>query len=101
MGGKISLSSVKAFIFDLDDTLYDETLFVIGGTRRVLKWIASRYGMTYSSLSVLMKGIMPEFPRSEWYQKLLEKSGIPLTQGLVLKKGKWLDVAVMWITRED
>jgi putative hydrolase of the HAD superfamily len=81
----IDLSSIKVFIFDLDDTLYDESFFVQGGTRAVLEFMASRYASGYDLLNENMKSIMIEYPRSEWYQKLIERMEIPFSQELVNK----------------
>lgn len=78
-----SLPFVKVYIFDLDDTLYDESLFVQGGTKAVLEWLALRYDFKLHFLLKMMSSITATFPRDEWYQKLMEKVGIPHSQELI------------------
>jgi len=80
---KVNLSSVRVFVFDLDDTLYDESLFVKGGTNAVLNYLTCRYHITTSTLYKMMNSIVSVFPRNVWYQKLLEKVGIPFSQELI------------------
>ncbi|UCG70653.1 MAG: HAD family hydrolase, partial [Thermoplasmata archaeon] len=70
-------------MFDLDDTLYDESQFVRGGTKAVLEWLALRYDLKLPSLLKTMSSITAIFPRDEWYQKLIEKMGISFSQGLI------------------
>lgn len=77
--------SLKVYVFDLDDTLYDESLFVQGGTRSVLKWLADSYNLELESLFKLMDSVTSAFPRNEWYQRLIEKAGIPFSQELINK----------------
>jgi len=78
-----SLPFVNTYVFDLDDTLYDESLFVQGGTKAVLEWLALRYDFELYSLQKIMSSITATFPRDEWYQKLMQKIGIPITQELI------------------
>lgn len=78
-----SLPFTKVYIFDLDDTLYDESLFVQGGTKAVLEWLAFRYDFKPHFLFKMMSSIIATFPRDKWYQKLIEKVGIPFSQGLI------------------
>lgn len=78
-----SLPSVNTYIFDLDDTLYDESLFVRGGTKAVLEWLALRYDLKLPSLLKMMSSITATFPRNEWYQKLIEKVDISPSQWLI------------------
>lgn len=80
---KVDLSSVRVFVFDLDDTLYDESLFVKGGTKAVLSYLTCRYHITTSALCKAMDSIVLAFSRNVWYQKLLEKFDILLTQELI------------------
>jgi putative hydrolase of the HAD superfamily len=78
-----SLPFVKTYLFDLDNTLYDESLFVQRGTKAVLEWLALRYGFKLPSLLKMMNSITATFLRDEWYQKLTEKVGIPHSQKLI------------------
>ena len=81
---KIALpSSLKVYVFDLDDTLYDESEFVLGGTKSVLEWLANYSKLEYQSLYELMNSVSVAFPRNEWYQKLTEKAGIPCSPELI------------------
>jgi putative hydrolase of the HAD superfamily len=82
---KLLSSSLRVFVFDLDDTLYDESLFVQGGTNTVLEWLAAQYSLELQSLNKLMDSITKSFPRSEWYQRLIEKAGIRPSQELIDK----------------
>lgn len=77
---KILPASLKVYVFDLDDTLYDESLFVQGGTKRVLKWLSDHYAIQFQLLHTLMNSVVTEFPRNEWYQRLLDKTGIPYSK---------------------
>jgi putative hydrolase of the HAD superfamily len=79
----IVLDSVRAYVFDLDDTLYDASMFVRGGTNSVLKWLTVRYDLDLSLLRDDMAGISKVYPRSQWYQKLLAKIGVPCSEELV------------------
>jgi len=80
---KVLPPSLKIYVFDLDDTLYDEPEFVQGGTKSVLKWLADYYELEYQPLHELMNSVTTAFPRNEWYQKLIEKAGIPYSQELI------------------
>lgn len=79
----LTLSDIKVFAFDLDDTLYDESLFVQKGTLAVLKWLVDRYNLDLQSLKGRMNSISKTYSRNEWYQKLLEETDIPLSHGLI------------------
>ncbi|MGN2369748.1 HAD family hydrolase [Clostridium cagae] len=41
---------IKAVIFDLDDTLYNERDFVIGGFKEICKYLSEKYGLEYDEL---------------------------------------------------
>lgn len=80
---KIIPASLKVYVFDMDDTLYDESLFVQGGTKRVLKWLSENYAIEFQLLDTQMNSVVTEFPRNEWYQRLLDKTGIPYSKELI------------------
>ena len=82
---KVLPPSLRIYVFDLDDTLYDEPEFVRGGTKSMLKWLADYYELEYQPLHELMNSVTTAFHRNEWYQKLIEKAGIPYSQELINK----------------
>jgi putative hydrolase of the HAD superfamily len=85
MSNKLSLKFIQAFVFDLDDTLYDEESFVRGGTNAVIEWTSNHFGMNHKELSAMMNPIMQSLPRNEWYQRMLEEANIEWSQGTIDK----------------
>lgn len=78
-------SSIRTFVFDLDNTLYDESLFVLGGTSYVIAWIANQFSINQKYLHSVMDSIMENYPRGEWYQRLLERLRIPYSEKVLSK----------------
>lgn len=82
---KFDFSAIRVFVFDLDDTLFDESLFARRGTYVVLKWLARYYGLEYKFLREKMHIICKTYPRNLWYQKLMEHAGIPFSRDVLDK----------------
>jgi len=77
--------TIRTYVFDLDNTLYDESLFVQGGTSSVINWTAGKFFIKEDILRAAMDSIMCCYPRGEWYQRYLEKLKIQYTEDLIDK----------------
>lgn len=72
-----SRTSVKAIIFDLDDTLYPEEEFVMSGFRTVAKHLAKKYGLNSSKIFNTLKSDFDQGARGKNFDLLLEKLNLP------------------------
>lgn len=64
---------IKAIIFDLDDTLYDETQFVKGGFKAVASYIAKNYNMDNRKLYFLLLSILKKQGRGQTFDIALKE----------------------------
>ncbi len=69
-------------VFDLDDTLYPERMFVEGGLAAVASILDSRFPADWKWLTVLTGILNDEGPFS-MFDRALEKAGIPRDQTLI------------------
>lgn len=67
---------IKAIIFDLDDTLYDETQFVEGGFKAVSIYIADNYGIDERIIFQTLVDVLKEYGRGKTFDIALKKLGI-------------------------
>jgi putative hydrolase of the HAD superfamily len=64
---------IKAVIFDLDGTLYDEIQFVLSGFREVSKHLCSRYNLNYAEVYNVLVSDFEHGLRRKNFDILLEK----------------------------
>lgn len=64
---------MKAFIFDLDDTLYPEIDFVKSGFKVVASYLGDRYGYNEKELRYKLAGILKRDGRGKIFNTLLEE----------------------------
>ncbi len=67
---------MKALIFDLDDTLYDEKQFVYGGFLKVAKYLDSKYALDERVLYHQMQDILSSEGRGRIFDSICEKNHI-------------------------
>ncbi len=70
------MSMVKALVFDLDDTLYDEKQFVSGGFRTVAGYLEDRYGADRQAAYERMRQLLREKGRGKIFDQLLAEKGL-------------------------
>lgn len=68
--------SIKAVLFDLDDTLYDEGTFVASGFRTVAAHIADRVGLDKQEVFAAMKAVLTTDGRGKVFDRVLERYGL-------------------------
>ncbi len=66
----------RVFIFDLDDTLYDESTYVAGGFRAVAAWLAERHNADAEACVRLMDEHLVRFGRGKVFDAVLERHGL-------------------------
>jgi putative hydrolase of the HAD superfamily len=64
---------IKAVLFDLDGTLYDEKQFVLSGFREVSKHICSKYNLNYDEVYKILVSDFEHGLRRKNFDFLLEK----------------------------
>jgi putative hydrolase of the HAD superfamily len=69
-------NEIKAVIFDMDDTLYDEKKFVYGGFLSVAKKISEKYPVKCDVLYADMLDILSNQGRGKIFDGALRKNGI-------------------------
>jgi len=67
---------IKAIIFDLDDTLYDEKQFVTGGFDLVSHYISIKYNINQNIVSQLLLETLYKYGRGRTFDIALKKLGI-------------------------
>ena len=75
---------MKAFIFDLDDTLFPEIEFVKSGFQVVAEYIGDRYGYNEKELRSKLAGILKRDGRGHVFNTLLEELGLYSEANLLL-----------------
>jgi putative hydrolase of the HAD superfamily len=68
---------VKAVLFDLDDTLYPERLYVHSGFRAVASFLAPRLGRTADELSARLQILHERDGRGQLFDTLISESVVP------------------------
>lgn len=63
---------MKVYVFDLDDTLYNEITFVYSGFRAVAAYLSDQYGIPSESSFDLMCRILEEKGRGRVFDEVLE-----------------------------
>jgi carbamoyl-phosphate synthase large subunit len=66
-------SSIQAVLFDLDNTLYPEEQFVVGGFRAAAQLLADRLKLTADPVFERMLEILPEHGRGKVFDLLLKE----------------------------
>jgi putative hydrolase of the HAD superfamily len=67
----------KAVIFDLDDTLYPERQFVMGGFAAAARWIAGRAGCSPDGCERELACLFDRGERTRTFDAWLNKAGLP------------------------
>jgi putative hydrolase of the HAD superfamily len=67
---------MKAFVFDLDDTLYPEIEFVKSGFQVVAAYLGDRYGYNEKELRAKLASILKRDGRGKVFNTLLEELGL-------------------------
>jgi putative hydrolase of the HAD superfamily len=77
------LNSIKAIVFDLDDTLYPQVAYKRSGFKVVSGWLASQFGLRQSSVLAELENILIQFGPSYpfMFDRLAER--ISINAGLV------------------
>lgn len=70
------MSMSMIFVFDLDDTLYDEYQFVVGGFKSVSNWLAASYGLDKKDALNRLICIYNKDGRGHIFDTLLKEAGI-------------------------
>lgn len=68
--------SIKAVLFDLDDTLYEEITFVRSGFRAVTSHLCERFQLNRDELFLTMMEILSKENRGKVFDKVLEHYGL-------------------------
>lgn len=69
-------SSIKAVLFDLDDTLYDEGTFVASGFRTVAAFLADKFWIHSEEAFSTMMAVLAAEGRGKVFDRLLEGYGL-------------------------
>jgi putative hydrolase of the HAD superfamily len=72
--------SIKAVLFDLDDTLYDESTFVASGFRTVAAHLADRFGVDKQEAFSAMMAVLTTEGRGKVFDQVLERYGLYSSQ---------------------
>ncbi len=75
---------MKAFVFDLDDTLYPEIEFVKSGFQVVAGYLGDRYGYNAKELQSKLASILKRDGRGKVFNTLLEELGLYSEANLLL-----------------
>lgn len=67
---------IKAIIFDLDDTLYEEKTYVLDGFKKVSKYLMYKYNLEEENLYNEMIKILGEDGRGSVFDKICYKYGL-------------------------
>lgn len=68
---------IRALIFDLDDTLYDERLYVRSGFRAVAGLLAKRSGLEAEAIAAMMEAELDRNGRGKVFDRVLARLGLP------------------------
>lgn len=69
-------SSIKAVLFDLDDTLYEEMTFVASGFWTVAAYLTDKFGMNKQEMFSAMMEILETEGRGKVFDRVLERYGL-------------------------
>lgn len=75
---------VKAFIFDLDDTLISEEKYIESGYRHIARLLSDRYNKDVAELHELLMELFRNSPRNV-FNRLLDTLGISYTKNNILE----------------
>lgn len=67
---------IKAILFDLDDTLYDEMTFVTGGFSTVARYLAIRYHLPEPELFATLMNLLAEEGRGKIFDRILQQHSL-------------------------
>ena len=67
---------IKAILFDLDDTLYEEKQFVAGGFKTVAEYLSIKYRVDYDKVFKILKDAFEKGLRRKNFDVLLKKLAI-------------------------
>ncbi len=69
-------SPIKAVLFDLDDTLYDEMTFVASGFDAVANYLSTNFHLIEEEMFLSMMEVISKDGRGKVFDKVLEYSGL-------------------------
>lgn len=67
------MTKIKAILFDLDDTLYNERAFVLSGFKAVAKYLSEKYGIDPDSIYNLLVESIEHYGRGKNFDIVLKK----------------------------
>jgi len=67
---------IRAILFDLDDTLYDETQFVMGGFKAVSSYISNNTNVNRNVVYKLLLDVLEKHGRGQTFDIALKKLGL-------------------------
>ena len=67
---------IRAILFDLDDTLYDETQFVMGGFKAVSSYISNNANVNQNVVYKLLLDVLEKHGRGQTFDIVLKKLGL-------------------------
>lgn len=76
---------LRAVIFDLDDTLYDERQFVRGGLKSVAKYISRMYKVCEKKTYNMLLGLLRKHGRGRIFDLVLELLGVAYTRKTIAR----------------
>jgi putative hydrolase of the HAD superfamily len=71
------MKSLKAIVFDLDDTLYPEREYVRSGFRAVAEWAEQRLGLSQAIVRAELQALFDAEFRGDTFQWWLTERGLP------------------------
>src|SRR5687768_13557657 len=71
---------LKAIIFDMDDTLYPESAYVLSGFRAVADWAAERYQWNVTESYQILANLFHEGVRGDTFNRWLTMQGHPMPE---------------------
>jgi len=66
---------LKAVVFDLDDTLYPERQYVVGGFRAVAAWCERELGLPADDCAAELEALLDQGVRGDTFDELLRRYG--------------------------
>ncbi len=73
---RINVKNIKAILFDLDNTLYDEKQYIYSGFRKVAEYLSTKHGLSSEYLFNILVEDYKKGLRRRNFNVLLEKTGI-------------------------
>ncbi len=68
--------TIKAIIFDLDNTLYNEKEYIFSGFRKVAEYLVNKYGFSFQEIYDILVTDFEKGLRGKNFDELLNKIGI-------------------------